>query len=168
MALHATPGKGRTALDRSVDEVHDAGERTMQIVALTVDGVEYAFRIESVKEIIRYTAPQPTSSTTPWMRGVINLRGSIVPIIDLGSRLGRSTLEVDPMTAKILVLEQGDTTLGFVVTSVDEVRTIGSDQVQDAPAGAGSTYIDSVVTLDDRLVMLLDAQSLLALEERAA
>jgi len=148
--------------------MQDAREQTMQIVALTVEGVEYAFDIGSVKEIIRYVEPQPTSSKTPWMRGVINLRGSIVPIIDLGSRLGRDDLTVDPSSAKILVLEQGDVTVGAVVTSVDEVRTIGGEQVQEAPPGAASAYVESVVTLDDRLVMLLDARALISPDERAA
>ena len=133
---------------------------TLQIVAFSVDGVEYAFPIANVKEIIRYQNPQPTSSTTPWMRGVINLRGSIVPIIDLGTRLGRHS-EVDPARSKILVLEHNGTTVGAVVSSVDEVRTVDREQVQDAPGAAGAASIDAVVTVDDRLIMLLDAMSLL-------
>lgn len=148
--------------------MNEHGEESMQIVALTVDGVEYAFRIESVKEIIRYVHPQPTSAQTPWMRGVINLRGSIVPIIDLGSRLGREGAEVDPRSAKILVLEDGESIIGAVVTSVDEVRMVDSEDVQDAPAGAAGGFIDAVVTLDERLIMLLDASALLSLDEIAA
>ncbi len=143
-------------------------DTTLQIVAFSVDGVEYAFRIAAVKEIIRYSEPQPTSSTLPWMRGVINLRGSIVPIIDLGTRLGREAGELDPRTAKILVLEDGVSTVGAMVTTVDEVRTITTDQVQPAPNGAGSAYIESVVTIDERLIMLLDANMLLSLEAQAA
>lgn len=148
--------------------MQESSDATLQIVAFTVDGVEYAFRIASVKEIIRYTPPQPTSSTLPWMRGVINLRGSIVPIIDLGTRLGRSTGDIDPKSAKILVLEDGASTVGAMVTTVDEVRTITTEQVQPAPTGAGSSYIESVVTIDERLIMLLDATSLLSLEALAA
>lgn len=148
--------------------MQESSDATLQIVAFTVDGVEYAFRIAAVKEIIRYTPPQPTSSTLPWMRGVINLRGSIVPIIDLGTRLGRSTGDIDPKSAKILVLEDGASTVGAMVTTVDEVRTITTEQVQPAPTGAGSSYIESVVTIDERLIMLLDATSLLSLEALAA
>jgi purine-binding chemotaxis protein CheW len=148
--------------------MQESNDATLQIVAFTVDGVEYAFRIAAVKEIIRYTEPQPTSSTLPWMRGVINLRGSIVPIIDLGTRLGRSTGELDPKSAKILVLEDGASTVGAMVTTVDEVRTITTEQVQPAPNGAGSTYIEAVVTIEERLVMLLDATMLLSLEALAA
>src|SRR4051812_27647175 len=99
--------------------MQESNDTTLQIVAFTVDGVEYAFRIAAVKEIIRFTEPQPTSSTLPWMRGVINLRGSIVPIIDLGTRLGRATGEIDPKSAKILVLEDGVSTVGAMVTTVD-------------------------------------------------
>ncbi len=148
--------------------MQETTDPTLQIVAFTVDGVEYAFRISAVKEIIRYSEPQPTSSTVPWMRGVINLRGSIVPIIELGSRLGRTTGELDPKSAKILVLEDGASTVGAMVTTVDEVRTIAIEQVQPAPKGAGSTYIESVVTIDERLIMLLDANLLLTLEAQAA
>lgn len=140
---------------------------SLQIVAFSVDGVEYAFPIANVKEIIRYQDPQPTSSTTPWMRGVINLRGSIVPIIDLGTRLGRVGSDAEP-SSKILVLEHDGVTVGAVVSSVDEVRTVEREQVQDAPAGASAATIDAVVTVDDRLIMLLDALSLLDVEALAA
>jgi purine-binding chemotaxis protein CheW len=95
------------------------------------------------------------------MLGVINLRGSIVPIIDLGGRLGRDASRTDDASARILVLEEGDTTIGAVVSSVDEVRTVDPEQVQEAPAGAASTFIDAVVTVDERLIMLLDASTLL-------
>lgn len=148
--------------------MQESSDATRQIVAFTVDGVEYAFPIASVKEIIRFVEPQPTSSALPWMRGVINLRGSIVPIIDLGTRMGRTVAEPDPKTAKILVLEDGANTVGAVVTTVDEVRTITAEQVQPAPTGAGTSYIDSVVTIEDRLIMLLDAGQLLTLEAAAA
>ncbi len=144
--------------------MQDAADATMQIVAFTIDGGEYAFPIEAVKEIIRYVEPQPTSSQVPWMRGVINLRGSIVPIIELGNRLGRASVQLDPKSAKILVLEDGEHTVGAMVTSVDEVRTIEQSQVQPAPVGAGSAYIESVVTVDERLIMLLDARQLLTLD----
>ena len=139
----------------------------MSFVGRKPEFVEYAFRIEAVKEIIRYTQPQPTSSSLEWMRGVINLRGSIVPIIELGARLGRATAAIDPKAAKILVLEDGPSTIGAVVTSVDEVRTIDAEQVQPAPVGAGSSYIESVVTVDERLIMLLDAAELLSLDSNA-
>ena len=139
-----------------------------QIVAFSIEGVEYAFPIGSVKEIIRYVEPQPTSSTSGWMRGVINLRGSIVPIIDLGARLGREADAVDPTTAKILVLEWEDQIVGAVVTSVDEVRTVEAAQVQDAPAGAASSFMEAVVTVEERLIMLLDAGALVTLEAQAA
>lgn len=141
-----------------------------QIVAFSIDGVDYAFPIEDVKEIIRHVEPRPTSSTVPWMRGVINLRGSIIPIVDLGLRLGRIGDAPDPEHAKILVLEHGDVTLGTMVTSVDEVRTVASEQIQPAPAGASATHVAAVVTVDEKIIVLLDASSLLAVgsEEVAA
>lgn len=142
---------------------------SLQIVAFSVDGVDYAFPIGNVKEIIRYQDPQPTSSSNDWMRGVINLRGSIVPIIDLGARLGRALdATQDAASSKILVLEYGDVTIGAVVSSVDEVRTVERDQVQEAPGVAGNAAIDAVVTVSDRLVMLLDAGALLSTEALAA
>jgi purine-binding chemotaxis protein CheW len=146
----------------------DPQDATLQIVAFTIDDVGYAFRIDAVKEIIRYVKPQPTSTTVPWMQGVINLRGSIVPVIELGVRLGRVTQPIDPATAKVLVLEDGADVVGTLVTSVDEVRTISSDQLRPAPAGAGSWFVESIVTLDERMLMLLDAAQLLAPEALAA
>jgi purine-binding chemotaxis protein CheW len=141
---------------------------TLQIVVFTIDRIEYALRIEAVREIIRYVEPQPTSSSLSWLLGVINLRGSIVPIIELGARIGREIDERDPASAKVLVLEHGDSTIGAVVTSVDEVLRVDAAQVRPAPSGGGSSFVESVVTVDERMIMLLDAPSLLAIETRAA
>lgn len=148
--------------------MQDPTDTTLQVVAFTIDQIEYAFRIDSVVEIIRFVRPQPTSSTVPWMRGVINLRGTIIPIIELGVRLGRTGIEHDPATVRILVLEDGDTMIGAVVTSVDEILAIETASIQPAPVGAGSSLIDSIATVDDRLIMVLDAAKLLDLEAQAA
>lgn len=133
---------------------------TQQIVVFSLGRSEYALPIGVVKEIIRYTEPQPTASAIPWMRGVINLRGGVIPVCDLAIRLGTQLEDADRSRSKILIAEIGDAYTGVIVSNVDEVRTITTDQLDDVPLN-GAEFISSVAKLDGRLVMLLDIQRLL-------
>jgi purine-binding chemotaxis protein CheW len=132
-----------------------------QIVVFSLGESEYAVPIHMVKEIIRYSTPQSNAAGVPWIRGVINLRGSIISVCDLAMRLTPGTEANEDERSKILILESGDRLAGIIVNDVDEVRSIDPDQVDQAPASSGE-FIDAVVRVEDRLVMLLDAEALLA------
>lgn len=136
------------------------GQDTMQLVVFSLADAEYALPIRVVKEIIRYTEPQPTASSIPWMRGVINLRGGVIPVVDLATRLGSSLSEEAQTRAKILIVEFDDRYTGVIVTDVDEVRTINLDQVSEAPQNSAE-FIDGIARIDERLIMLLDVERLL-------
>jgi purine-binding chemotaxis protein CheW len=131
-----------------------------QLVLFSLGGEDYALPIGSVQEIIRYLEPRSVSSDSPWVRGVISLRGKIVPICDLAARLGKAC-EHEPAKAKIVILDTEQGTVGIVVDEVDEVRIVGPDAVDAAP-GAGSDAIAGIVKLDDRLVVLLDPEAVSA------
>jgi purine-binding chemotaxis protein CheW len=130
-----------------------------QLVVLTLGEEEYALRIQQVQEIIRFAQPRAVASTEPWIRGVISLRGKIVPVLDLGLRLGLAFEPGDEQ--KIVILEAETGTAGVVVDGVEEVLMVDEDQLDDLPGGGGDA-IDKVAKIDDRLVMLLDADRLLA------
>ncbi len=123
-----------------------------QLVVFTLGAEHYALPIQSVHEIIRYAEPRSVASRTDWVRGVISLRGRIVPVYDVAARIGiASELSED---SKIVIVEAGTETAGVIVDSVEEVLTVSDDQIEAAP-GADSTMIESIVRIDDRLVVLL-------------
>lgn len=125
----------------------------MQLVIFKLGGEEYALPIEHVQEIIRYTQPRSVASAEPWVRGVLSLRGHIVPVYDLADRLG--TTSVADEHAKIVILETNSEIAGVIVDGVEEVLTIEREQVEPAP-GADSTIIDSIAEIGNRLVVLLN------------
>jgi purine-binding chemotaxis protein CheW len=137
-----------------------AGAVAMQLVAFSLRDEEYALPITQVQEIIRYTEPRAVASESPWIRGVISLRGKIVPVCDLATRLGLEG-EGRGCRANIVIVETGTTTAGVIVDEVEEVLTVDADQLDEVP-GAGSDAIDAIAKIDDRLVVLLTPDRLLA------
>jgi purine-binding chemotaxis protein CheW len=123
-----------------------------QLVVFTLGAEHYALPIRQVHEIIRYSQPRSVASRAEWVRGVISLRGRIVPVYDLAARLGVNS-ELSDQT-KIVIVESGDETAGVIVDDVDEVLTIEDAQIEEIPS-ADATLIDSIAKVGDRLVVLL-------------
>jgi purine-binding chemotaxis protein CheW len=136
-------------------------QMTHQLVVFALGHEEYALPIQQVQEIIRYSEPRPVSSAEPWIRGVISLRGKIVPVYDLALRLGLHAERASE--AKIVIVETESGTSGVVVDEVEEVLTVDADQLDEVP-GAGTDAIDAVAKVDDRLVVLLAPDRLFATE----
>ena len=130
----------------------DATNNPRQLVVFTLGTEEYALPIQQVHEIIRYDEPRSVASRADWVRGVISLRGRIVPVYDLAARLGLAS-ELTEQT-KIVIVEAGNETAGVIVDDVEEVLTVEDGQLQDAP-GADTTLIESIAKIGDRLVVLL-------------
>jgi purine-binding chemotaxis protein CheW len=134
-------------------------ERARQLVIFSLGSEEYALPITRVQEIIRYAEPRSVASQTPWIRGVINLRGKIVPVCDLAQRLGLALER--PEAAKIVIVETEVGTAGVIVDDVDEVLTVRPDQLEDVPT-ADAAYVDAVAKVGERLAILLNPDGLLA------
>lgn len=133
-----------------------ATSTTQQLVVFSLGSEEYALPISTVHEIIRFTEPRSVVSDVPWVRGVIGLRGKIIPIYDLGARLG---LQVGTTPGKIVIVESGSEQVGVMVDEVEEVLTVSSAQLEDV-AAASRESIQSVAKIDDRLVILLNSDGL--------
>jgi len=138
-------------------------DSTMQLVVFSLGEEEYALPITHVQEIIRYTEPRGVASQTPWVKGVISLRGKIVPVYDLALRLG---LEVETVASKIVMVESGDDMAGVIVGDVEEVLTLTQDDLDEVPA-AGAACIQAIAKVGDRLVVLLDPAGIFAAEPTA-
>ncbi len=123
-----------------------------QLVVFTLGAEHYALPIQQVHEIIRYTQPRSVASHTDWVRGVISLRGRIVPVYDLAARLG-VTSELTEQT-KIVIVETDAEVAGVIVDDVEEVLTVEDQQIEEVP-GADATLIESIAKINDRLVVLL-------------
>jgi purine-binding chemotaxis protein CheW len=130
-----------------------SSDTTDQLVIFTVAGEQYALPIARVQEIIRYTPPRTVDSTDPAQRGVISLRGSIIPVFDLAARLGLHT-DTDGEEAEIVIVEADDQTIGVVVDDVDEVKTVRADAIQPVPTAGDA--LRGIAQIDDRLVAILD------------
>jgi len=139
---------------------------TRQLVVFTLGSEEYALPIRQVHEIIRYTEPRSVAAESGWVRGVISLRGKIVPVYDLAARLGLETAE--PVEGgKIVIVETATDMAGVVVDDVEEVLTVEDAQLDAVPA-AGSPSIEAIAKIDDRLVILLAPEGIFAGDEPAA
>jgi purine-binding chemotaxis protein CheW len=140
-----------------VETVTVTPDLARQLVVFSLGEEEYALAITQVQEIIRYSEPRAVASETPWIRGVISLRGKIVPVCDLALRLGVPAQP--PHEAKIVIVETDAGTIGVIVDEVQEVLTIPGEQLEDAPA-TSNEFIDAIAKVEDRLIILLDTDKL--------
>jgi purine-binding chemotaxis protein CheW len=131
---------------------------TRQLVVFSLGDEEYALPIADVHEIIRYTEPRSISSSVGWVRGVISLRGKIVPVYDLAARLGEAR-DAERPAQKIVIVETADRMAGVIVDDVAEVLTIGCDSVEPVPSAAEAS-IDAIARIEDRLIVLLSPAGL--------
>jgi purine-binding chemotaxis protein CheW len=141
-----------------------------QLVVFSLANEEYGVAITQVQEIIR----QPEITRIPGMplfiEGVINLRGRIIPIIDLRKRFKLEQQQVNDKT-RVVVVDAGGQTIGLVVDSVSEVVNLPKDQVDPIPpsiASIDAEYLSGVGKLEKRIVILLDLVKLLGDLEKVA
>jgi purine-binding chemotaxis protein CheW len=132
---------------------------SQQLVVFSLGAEEYALPIAAVSEIIRFTEPRSVASEVAWIRGVIGLRGKIIPIFDLAARLELPGADSEP--GKIVILETGTDQVGVMVDEVEEVLTVVSDQLEPVPT-ANTDSIEAIAKIDDRLVILLNSEGLFA------
>lgn len=138
---------------------------TQQLVVFSIGDEEYGLPITHVQEIIRYSEPRAVASEADWIRGVISLRGKIIPVCDLAARLEIGG-EVGAGT-KIVIVETSGGTAGVIVGEVEEVLTVDDGQIDGAPT-AGAGLIDAIAKIGDRLVVLLNADGIFAEADLAA
>ncbi|QGY41253.1 chemotaxis protein CheW [Pseudodesulfovibrio cashew] len=152
-----------------IEEV-ERDQEVIQLVTFSIGEEEFGVNILQVQEIIRTMEITNVPRAPEFVEGVINLRGKVIPIVDMRSRFGLESKEHDKYT-RIIVIEIEMIVVGFVVDSVSEVLRIPANSVQPPPpvvAGMDSDYIDGVGKLEDRLLILLDLDKLLDNEEREA
>lgn len=135
----------------------DTGQQ-LQLVTFVVGQEEFAIDILSVQEINRMPQITRVPQSPPCVEGVINLRGRIIPVIDLRKRFALAAKE-HSSESRIIVVEVSGRTLGFIVDRVNEVLRVDGSIVEPAPAlatGAKADYVRGVGKFNNRLLILLD------------
>jgi len=153
-----------------MQETKQKQEEMLQLVSFKLGDEEFGVDIMQVQEIIRMQEITSVPNAPEFVEGVINLRGRVIPIIDLRKRFGLEEKSHDKAT-RIIVVKVDDLTVGLVVDEVSEVLRIPADTVEPPPpivAGVESEYIRGVGKLEDRLLILLDLSKTLSKEEKAS
>lgn len=150
-----------------------AGEAN-QYLTFTLGGEMFAVGILNVKEIIEYGSLTEIPMMPAFIRGVINLRGAVVPVIDLSARFGGKTAEIGRRTCIVIVevqQEEGRHDIGIMVDAVSEVLEIAGSEIEPAPAfGARirADFIDGMGKVGGKFVIILDIMRVLSVDEMAA
>lgn len=145
-------------------------QNEQQLVVFDLAAEAYGVDIGTVREIIRLQEITKVPRTPEFLQGVINLRGKVIPVIDLRKRFGLS-VEEESKANRIVVVDIGGQDLGVIVDAVTEVLRINVDSIEP-PSSVISTgeseYLLGIAKLDDRLIMLLDLQEVLTGSEKVA
>ncbi len=139
----------------------------LQLVTFNIGKEEFGVDILHVQEINRMTHITKVPNSPHFVEGVINLRGRVIPVIDLRLKLKIEKKEYDKNT-RIIVVEVDNKTIGFIVDSVNEVLRIPANLTEVPPdivSGVESEFIKSVGKLEDRLLILIDIQKVIQINE---
>ena len=157
-------------INHSMKQQDENAEAVLQFVSFVIDEEEFGVDILNVQEIIRLVEATRVPHSPSFVEGVINLRGRIVPVIDLRGRFGLPGREADRDT-RIIVVDLAGTVVGFRVDSVREVIRVHRHVIEPPPdlaTGIEARYITGVAKLEDRLLILLDLNEILTTEEGVA
>lgn len=150
------------------DPAHDGKSLAREFLTFRLGDEEYGIDILRVQEIRSYEKPTRIANAQSFLKGVVNLRGVIVPIVDLRLALGCADAPYNDFTV-VIVLNVGQRVIGAVVDSVSDVLALGAEQMRPAPdmsAGAvGANHITGIGQAGERMLILLDIQSLLSSPE---
>jgi len=144
-------------------ETSAVGEEILQFVTFTLNNEEYAVDILSVQEINRITEITKVPNSEEYVEGVVNLRGKVIPIINLRTKFGFEEKPKDD-SSRIIIMEIQNITNGLIVDAVSEVLRIPSSIIEPAPPMSSdetNQFIRGIAKLDNRLIILLDIDKLI-------
>lgn len=161
-----------TATCEPLVQEHNSSGHTgsMQLVSFKLGGETFGIEITKIREIILVGEITRVPEAPSYVKGLINLRSTVIPVIDLRSRFSLAETELTA-DSRIMVLHVGTRTIGIVVDSVNEVLRVTGEQISPAPptvASAGNDYMTGLVRLKEDLLILLDVDRLFGDEEAEA
>lgn len=138
-----------------------------EFLAFTLGGEEYGINILRVQEIRGYEPVTRIANAPDFIKGVVNLRGTIVPIVDMRIKLGLGSPTYDPLTV-VIILNIAGRVVGMVVDSVSDVTTLSAEQLKPAPeinTSFDNDFLIGLGTLGDRMLILVDIDKLMSSTE---
>jgi len=147
----------------------EEGAYAQEYLTFTLGPEEYAIDILKVQEIRGYEQPTTIANAPNFIKGVINLRGTIVPIVDLRIKFGVGKAEYTPFTV-VIILSMSGRVVGIVVDGVSDVTSLRSDQVHPAPEFASTVdtrFINGLGTRGERMLIVVDIEKLMLSGEMA-
>ena len=144
---------------------HSIPQPGAELISVRIGDQAYAIDIMAVREIRGWTAATPLPHAPPHVLGMMNLRGAILPVIDLGARLGLGPAE--PNASSVVVVAQiGEAQVGLVVDAVSDILTVTEGLIQTPPDIGGEilNYVNGVMTTDTGIVSLLSLDNVLPAE----
>lgn len=142
---------------------HDAGAGTQQFLTFRVRDGEYGVDIMRVREIRGWTEATRMPHSAEYIRGVINLRGVVIPIFDLRCRFGQGNTEATEKHV-VIVMAIGQRTVGVLVDAVSDILSVAGSEIKEAPNSGEATideaYISGLISAEDKMVVLLDVEHL--------
>jgi len=150
-------------------ESNHSSSHNREFLAFTLGDEEYGVEILKVKEIRDYETVTKIANTPEFIKGVINLRGVIVPIVDMRIKFNLAKLVYDRFTV-VIVLNIADRLIGMVVDGVSDVISLTDEQIRPPPnfrSSLDTRYIIGMGTLEQRMIILTDIERLMSSEEMA-
>ncbi len=141
----------------------------VQLVAFILEKEEFAVDIQQVKEVLKVSSITPLPRSFDFIEGVINLRGDIIPVIDLCRRFGLDRDDDRDEQSRIIIVEVEENAVGLIVDSVSEVVRLPQDSIQDPPTNVSGTRTDlikGVGKFEDRLIIILNLKKILTTDEQ--
>lgn len=148
-------------------KARDAQGQNKQFLAFTLGQEEYGLELMQVQELREYEKPTHIANAPDFLKGVINLRGIIVPIIDMRIKLGFSDVVYNELTVVVILIIRGST-VGMVVDSVSDVISLGSDDLKPSPnmgTAVGADYLIGLGTIDERMIIVVNLDRMLSSNE---
>lgn len=156
---------------RPVELVESLAGSTSQFLTFTLGSELFAVPIETVREVVEFHGLTRIPLSPPVVPGVLNLRGAVVPVVDLAERFARKAVEVGRRTCVVVIEiadQEGLTSVGVIVDSVSEAIEVEPSQIEQRPAfGAGlrPDFVQGMLNLDGRFVNVLDMRAVLSMAE---
>jgi purine-binding chemotaxis protein CheW len=149
-------------------------DKTMQYLTFALGKDTFAVDIAPIREIIEYPGLTEIPMTPDFLRGVINLRGAVVPVIDLSVRFGRSETIIGRRTCVVIIeiaIDDGNHALGILVDGVNEVLEVEPTQIESRPEfgmGMRADFVNGMIRIDGRFIIILDVNQVLSSSELIA
>jgi purine-binding chemotaxis protein CheW len=159
---------------QAVKDAKPAATETQQYLTFFTAGEEYAFDLLKVKEIIEYTTVTAVPNTPPWICGVTNLRGSVVPVVDLAVKFGLPASTITKLSCIVVTEVQSgsdELTMGVLADSVSQVMDYSEDDIEDPPSFGTRVKVEYLLgmgPMGKKFCLILDIDKVLSTDELLA